>query len=119
LAVPLGLVLLAWSILTLWPCDGPACGQPHLGAWGLVLVAVPTALATGLPWIVSPVNVGLALLTSLGAWVAFGHWAGQRVTRDVDATWVQFWRAVAVYGAGVALGVVGGVLVMFLVLTLL
>lgn len=119
LAVPLGLVLLAAAVLRLWPCDGTACAQPHLGAWGLVLFAVPTALAVGLPWFVSPLNVALALLTSLAAWVTFGRWASDRVTRDVDATWSMFWREVAVYAGGVVLGVVGGLLVMGLVLTLL
>ena len=103
----------------MWPCEGTACGEAYIGAWGLVLFAVPTALAVGLPWFVSPVNVTLALASSLAGWVMFGVWAGRRATADVDATWWTFWREVGFYAAGVVLGVIGGLLVMVLVLTFL
>jgi len=119
LALPLGLVLLATLILRVFPCDGTACGKPYLGAWALVLFALPTALAAGLPWFVSPLNLGLALITSIGAWVLFGKWASQRVTKDVDATWASFWREVAFYAGGVVLGVVAGGILMITVLTFL
>jgi len=119
LAIPLGLGLLAGAILRLWPCEGTACGEAYIGAWGLVLFAVPTALAVGLPWFVSPLNVTVALATSLAAWVMFGVWAGRRATADVDATWGTFWREVGFYAGGVALGVIGGLLVMVVVLTFL
>lgn len=119
LVVPLGLGLLAALVIRLWPCEGTACGEPYLGAWGLVLFAVPTALAVGLPWISSPINITFALITSLAAWVMFGKWAGRRATQDVDATWWDFWREVAFYAGGVALGVIGGLLVMVLVLSFL
>lgn len=119
LAVPLGLGLLATIILRVWPCEGTACGEPYLGAWGLVLFAVPTALAVGLPWVSSPINIALALLSSLVAWVLFGKWASRRATQDVDATWWDFWREVAFYVGGVVLGVIGGLLVMVVVLSFL
>jgi hypothetical protein len=119
LAVPLGLSLLATLILRIYPCDGSACGQPYLGAWGLVLFAVPTALAVGLPWIANPLNIGLALLTSLALWVTFGRWAGAKATQDVDATWWTFWREVAFYAGGVVLGIVLGGIAMVVVLTFL
>lgn len=119
LAIPLGLALVATIVLNAWPCDGTACSRPYLGAWGLVLFAVPTALPTGLPWVVSPINVALALLTSAGLWVLFGVWASRRATRDVDASWWDFWREVAFYAGGVVLGVVGGLLVMITVVTFL
>ncbi len=119
LAIPLGLILVAFAVLRLWPCEGTSCGEPYLGAWGLVLFAFPTALATGLPWIVSPLNLALTVVTSLGLWVAFGLWAARRVTEDVDATWRAFWREVAFYAGGVVLGVVAGVLVLGLGVTLL
>jgi hypothetical protein len=119
LAVPLGLGLLAAIVLRLFPCEGTACGEPYLGAWGLVLFAVPTALAVGLPWVSGPINVTLALLSSLAAWVFFGKWASQRATQDVDASWWDFWREVAFYAGGVVLGIVGGLLVMVLVLSVL
>jgi hypothetical protein len=112
LAIPLVLVLLALAVLRLWPCDGTSCGQPHLGAWGLVLFAFPTALATGLPWFVSPVNLALTVVTSLGLWVAFGVWAARRATADVDATWRSYWREVAFYAGGVVVGVIVGLLIL-------
>jgi hypothetical protein len=37
----------------------------------------------------------------------------------VDASWWDFWREVAFYAAGVVLGIVGGLLVMVLVLSVL
>jgi hypothetical protein len=119
LAIPLGLVLVALVVLRLWPCEGTACGEPYLGAWGLVLFAFPTALATGLPWVVSPVNLALTVVTSCGLWVAFGVWAARRATEDVDATWRSFWREVAWYAGGVVLGVIAGLLVLGLGVTLL
>jgi hypothetical protein len=119
LAIPVGLGLLAAAVLRLWPCEGTGCGEAYIGAWGLVLFAVPTALAVGLPWFVSPLNVTIALASSLAGWVLFGVWAGRRATEDVDATWWTFWREVGFYAAGVVLGVVGGLLVMGLVLTFL
>jgi hypothetical protein len=51
--------------------------------------------------------------------VFFGKWASQRATQDVDASWWDFWREVAFYAAGVVLGIVGGLLVMVLVLSVL
>jgi hypothetical protein len=119
LAVPLALALLATLVLRLYPCDGTACGQPYLGAWVLVLVAVPTALAAGIPWVANPVNVGLALVSSVALWVTFGRWAGRKATQDVDATWWTFWREVGFYAGGVALGLVLGGVLMVVVLTLL
>ena len=118
-AVPALLVLVATLVLRLFPCDGTACGKPYVGAWGLVLIALPTALATGLPWIVSPLNLGLALVTSAVVWFFFGRWASRRVTQDVDATWWAFWREVAVYAAGIAVGLVLAGLLMVVVLSFL
>ena len=119
LAIPVGLGLLAGAILRLWPCEGTGCGEAYIGAWGLVLFAVPTDLAVGLPWFVSPLNVTVALASSLAALGVFGVWAGRLATEDVDATWRSFWREVGFYAAGVVLGVVGGLLVMVVVLTFL
>jgi hypothetical protein len=117
-AVPGGLVLLAVLILRLWPCEGTACAQPYTGAWLLVLMAFPTALAAGLPWIVSPVNLAATIATSVGGWFAFGLWAGRRATRDVDATWRTYWQELGLMAAGVIGGVVFGLLVIYLFLTL-
>ncbi len=119
LAVPIGLVLLAAVIIQAWPCDGTSCSKPYVGAWGLVLFALPTALPTGLPWVVSPINLLLALASSVALWVFFGVWASRRATEDVDATWWTFWREVAFYAGGVVAGVIGGLLVMGIVVTFL
>jgi hypothetical protein len=119
LAVPLGLVLLGSAILRLFPCEGTGCGEPYLGAWGLVLFAVPTAIAAGLPWVVNPVNLFVAIASSIVLWVFFGKWASRRATEDVDATWWTFWREVAFYAGGVVAGVIGGLIVMGVVLTFL
>lgn len=118
LAVPVGLVALAALILRLWPCEGTACGEPHAGSWLLVLIAFPTALAAGLPWIVSPLNLAAAVVTSVAGWIAFGVWAGRRATADVEATWWTFWREVAFVVGGVAGGVLVGLLAMLALLTL-
>jgi hypothetical protein len=119
LLIPLALVLLAVLVLRLFPCDGTACGKPYVGAWGLVLVALPTALATGLPWWVSPINLIVAVASSLALWITFGRWAGRRATEDVDATWWTFWREVGFYAGGVALGLLLGGIAMVAVLTFL
>jgi hypothetical protein len=115
LAVPAALVGLGLLVLNLYPCEG-TCGQPSLGAWLLVLMAVPTAIAVGLPWIVSPLNIAVALITSLGGWLAFGVWAGRRATEDVDATWRTYWREVGFMTGGVVAGVLIGLAGMGVVL---
>jgi hypothetical protein len=109
----------ATLVLRLFPCDGTACGKPYVGAWGLVLVALPTALASGLPWIVSPLNLGLAFVTSAVVWFLFGRWASRRVTDDVDATWWMFWREIALYAGGIILGLGLAAVLMFVLLTFL
>ncbi len=117
-AVPGTLVLMAVVILRAWPCDGTACTQPYGGAWLLVLMAFPTALAAGLPWIVSPLNVAATIVTSVGGWFVFGLWAGRRATREDDATWRTYWRELGLMAAGVIGGVLFGLLVMYLFLTI-
>jgi hypothetical protein len=117
LAVPGGLVGLAVVILSLWPCDSTACAQPYAGAWLLVLMAFPTALAAGLPWVVSPLNVAVTLVTSIVGWVCFGLWASRRATEDVDGTWRTYWRELALMAAGVIGGVVVGLLAIAAYLT--
>ena len=37
-------------VLAAWPCSGRGCIEPSLGAWVLVLFALPTALMAGVPW---------------------------------------------------------------------
>lgn len=119
LLVPVGLIALASLLLSAWPCDGSSCAAPYVGAWGLLLLAVPTALLAGLPWFASPVTVGLALASSAALWVWLGVRAGRLATTDIDATWGTFWRELGFSLLGVGLGVALGGLVMVVVLSFL
>jgi hypothetical protein len=105
-ALVLGTVALAVRVG--WSCTSIGCVKPSLLSYGLVLLAVPTALLTGLPWLLGPVNVGGALATSALLWLVLGRWAAGRVTTDVDATWRDFWFEFGIMATGVWLGILGG-----------
>jgi hypothetical protein len=117
--VPATLAGVAGLVLAAWPCEGSACGTPYLGAWGLLLIAFPTALIAGLPWFASPVSIGAAVVSSLGVWVWLGLRAGREATRDIDATWRSYWRELAFLAGGVALGVALGGLTLLVVVSFL
>jgi hypothetical protein len=116
LLVPGALVVVAAVVLGAWPCDGTSCAQPYSGAWLLVLMAFPTALAVGLPWIVSPLNVAAAVVSSVVMWIGFGVWASRRATSDIDATWWTYWRELAFMAGGVFAGILFGLLAMAVIL---
>ena len=66
----------------------PATGHTSnmLGIVGsvLALLAVPTAVAFGIPVEVGPVRAGLAIATSLVLWALLGWWASRRVSQRGD-----------------------------------
>lgn len=111
-ALLLGVVAL--GVWVGWSCSSLGCVKPSLLSYGLVLLAVPTALFTGLPWLIEPINVGGALASSALLWLVLGRWAAGRVTADVDATWRDFWAEFGIMATGVWLGIAGG----FAVITL-
>ena len=82
-----------------------------LGVTGslLALLAVPTAVAFGIPVEVGPVRAGLAVVTSLLLWALLGWWAGRRVSERVVGGWrewvVEFGWVVLCLWAGVLTGV--------------
>jgi hypothetical protein len=114
LLVPLTLTLSGLLVLAAWPCSGRGCIEPSLGAWLLVLFAMPTALAAGLPWFVNPLTIGAALLSSLVLWMALGAIAGRRTAREPDAGWGTFAGEMLTLTAGV----IGGVLLGFVIIAL-
>jgi hypothetical protein len=105
-AVLLGAVAL--GVRVGWSCTSVGCVKPSLLSYGLALLAVPTALLTGLPWLLGPVNVGGALASSAVLWLVLGRWAAGRVTADVDATWRDFWLEFGTMASGVWLGIAVG-----------
>jgi len=118
LLVPGVLVGVAVVVLKAWPCDGTSCAQPYSAAWLLVLMAFPTALVAGLPWIVTPLNVLATLVSGIVGWMVFGVWASRRATRDVDGTWRTFWKELAFLAGGVVAGVLLGLAAIALWLSL-
>jgi hypothetical protein len=111
LLVPFGLTLLGVLVLALWPCSGRGCVEPALGAWLLVLFAVPTAVPAGIPWFINPITVGAALLTSLALWMTLGSVAARRTAREPDAGWSTFAGEMAAFSAGIIAGVLLGFVV--------
>lgn len=108
LVVPIGLVLGSVALVSVWPCEGTDCAQPALGGWLLVLIAFPTALASGLPWYLNVVTVGVAVATSLGGWLVLGSIAARRAARDPLAGWRDYWAEYLVLAGSVAAGVLVG-----------
>ncbi len=91
----------------------PATGHNSnmLGVAGsvLALLAVPTAVAFGIPVEVGPVRAGLAIATSLLLWALLGWWASRRVSQRVIGGWrewfVEFGWVTFCLWAGVLTGV--------------
>ena len=91
----------------------PATGHTSnmLGIIGslLALLAVPTAVAFGIPVEVGPVRAGLAIATSLLLWALLGWWASRRVSQRVIGGWrewlVEFGWVTLCLWAGVLTGV--------------
>ena len=108
LALPAGLGTLGLLVLALWPCAGRSCVEPSLAAWLLVLFALPTALAVGHPWWVTPLTVGAAVVTSVVLWAGLGAMAARRAAAETDAGWAAFGREFLPLAAGVVAGVLLG-----------
>jgi hypothetical protein len=108
LLVPATLIITGMLILVLWPCSGRGCIEPSLGAWVLVLFALPTATAAGLPWYVNVVTVTAALVSSTAMWMILGAIAGRRVEQQSDAGWGDFAKEIITLAGGVIAGVVLG-----------
>ena len=108
LLVPVIVVATAAIVLEI-PSEGHIANM--LGVTGslLALLAVPTAVAFGIPVEVGPVRAGLAVVTSLLLWALLGWWAGRRVSERVVGGWrewvVEFGWVVLCLWAGVLTGV--------------
>ncbi len=108
LALPVVVIALAAIVLAI-----PASGHISniLGITGslLALLAVPTAVAFGIPVEVGPVRVVLAVASSLAVWALLGAWAGRKVSQRVVGGWrewiVEFGWVVLCLWAGVLTGV--------------
>jgi hypothetical protein len=108
LLLPVVVVAIAAVVLEI-PSEGHIANV--LGVTGslLALLAVPTAVAFGIPVEVGPVRAGLAVVTSLLLWALLGWWAGRRVSERVVGGWrewaVEFGWVVLCLWAGVLTGV--------------
>lgn len=116
-AVPAVLVAMA-LLLRLAPCDGLGCVQTQSASWLLVLLAVPTALVTGVPVLGGPVPYVLALVTASALWIAVGRYAAELATEDIDATWREWAYEVGAIVAGIWAGFVGLAVVAYVLLGL-
>lgn len=117
LLLPASLLIVAGFAFYVYPCDGASCVKPTLLSYLLVLLAAPTSILAGLPWIIHPMSIGIAAFSSLVLWLGLGRWAARRATEDVDATWATFAGELAFMLAGIWGGIVVGLTVVGLWLT--
>ena len=108
LGVPAVLLTLAGVLFFLWPCEGAACVKTSLAAYLLVLLAAPTAIVFGLPWILNPLTIGGAAATSALLWLLLGRWSSRRANANVDATWRTFAAELFFMIGGVWFGIILG-----------
>jgi hypothetical protein len=99
----LGVAYLLWQVV---PCEGAACRTQGAGGWLAALLALPTTLATGLPWESDGRRYAIAIGTSALLWMLLGAWAGQRAARRPVTGWREFWREYLWFVVPVWFGVV-------------
>ena len=116
LAVPAVLLLAAAFVSATVDCTGQACAVKGAVVLLLGLFAVPTAVLVGVPWEAGADRYLLALATSAALWMVLGGLAAFSATRQAVASWVDWWRELAVLAAGLFAGVLVGVAVMAIVL---
>ena len=108
LVAPAVLLALAFLVRDWWTADGLAGLRPMLSVWVLVLLALPTAAAVGLPWTAGDGMV-IAAITSGLAWALLGGVAARRATRSSPvAAWREWIKEFAVLAAGVWAGALAG-----------
>ncbi len=117
LVLPVVLLGAAWQLWSRWPCGTSVCAGPMTAVWGLVLLALPTALLLGLPWTAGPVTIGATVASSALVWLALGRVAALRATQDVDARWRDVLLELGVLTAAVWAGLVSGLGALVVVLT--
>jgi hypothetical protein len=88
-ALLLGLAFVLWRVV---PCQGAACRTQGAGGWLAALMALPTTLATGLPWESDPRRYAIAIGTSALLWMLLGRWAARRASRRPITGWREYWR---------------------------
>lgn len=108
LLLPAALVALAGLLFYGYPCEGSACVRPTLASYLLLLLAAPTSLLAGLPWFLHPLNLLIAVGSSLALWLFLGRWASRRATEDVDATWGTYAAELGLVLVGIWGGIVVG-----------
>lgn len=99
LAVPVG-ALLAGAALIQW--TGSAIRG--FGGFLLTALAAPTMLLLGVPVAGGMPRYVVAGVTSLILWLGIGAWASARATRNVVASWRDWWHEYAWLGGPVWLG---------------
>ena len=74
------------------------------GGFLLTALAAPTMLLLGVPVSGGTPRYVVAGVTSLVLWLGIGAWASARATRNVVASWREWWREYAWLGIPVWLG---------------
>jgi len=99
LVVPTGALLLGAALIN-WT------GSAVRGFGGFLLTAlgVPTMLLLGVPVSGGTPRYVVAGVTSLVLWLGIGAWASVRATRNVVASWRDWWREYAWLGVPVWIG---------------
>jgi hypothetical protein len=117
LAAP-GVAAVVGAILwTLAPPNGVSGAVPSLFAYLLALLAMPTLLATGLPFYGEGWRVVAAIVSSGLLWLALGRLAAGRATRDIDAGWRDYFAEIATMTVAVWGGVLVGLVAMAVILS--
>jgi hypothetical protein len=88
-ALLLAAAFAAWRVV---PCEGASCRTQGGAGWLAALLALPTSLATGLPWVAGAGRYLAAVATSAVLWMILGRWAAQRAARRPVTGWREFWR---------------------------
>lgn len=104
---------LLWLIA---PANGLSGAVPSLIAYLLALLAIPTVLATGLPFYGEGWRIAAAVVSSALLWLALGRLAAGRATRDIDAGWREYAVEIATMTVAVWAGVLVGLLAMAVIL---
>jgi hypothetical protein len=104
-AIAFGVAVTLWNRST---CHGSSCAVSGGGGLVLAAFALPTAIATGIPWYGGTGRYVIAAATSVLVWLILGGLAASFAGRSTFPSWGRWWKEYVPMVLGLWAGVAAG-----------